>query len=93
MKKNLIDFYLSYVNDYLTVARMAEDHGISEDECSSLIEWGKMYHEERAKNFKYTITYIIGAKVFRETIKDSDWASAKDVCKTKGEFVSCICVE
>ena len=46
MKKEVIKFYVSYLNDYLTVSRMAEDYGITEEECMYLIDMGKKYHED-----------------------------------------------
>jgi len=48
MKKELIKFYLSWVNDYLTVKKMAEDYGIEEQECFFLINVGRKYHEQKA---------------------------------------------
>jgi hypothetical protein len=46
MKKELEKFYLSFVNDYLTVKKMAEDYGITDEECSILINIGRKYHNE-----------------------------------------------
>lgn len=54
MKQKLIDFYLVYVNDYLTIATMAEHYNIEENECRSLIELGKKYHEEIVERLKQT---------------------------------------
>ncbi len=41
-----IQFYLEYVNAYLTLARMASDHGISEDVARSIYAEGKRLHLE-----------------------------------------------
>ena len=38
MKQHLINFFLDYFNNYLTVTKMAEDYGITKDECDQLIE-------------------------------------------------------
>lgn len=45
MKQKLIDFYWDWVNHYLTTERMAEDYGITTDQCSQLIEMGRELHE------------------------------------------------
>lgn len=47
-QKFLRDLYLSYVNDYLTISFMAEQHGMfgNNDIMKSMIESGKMIHEE-----------------------------------------------
>lgn len=41
-----VQFYLEYVNDYLTIERMAEDHGISKDAASAIYADGKRLHRE-----------------------------------------------
>ena len=43
MKKKLISIYLEYLNDFLTVSRMAEYYGLSVEDMSTLIEMGKVY--------------------------------------------------
>lgn len=52
MKKALIDFYLDYINDFLTTERMAEYYGITKTECTRLIIMGKKYHEEKVQMYK-----------------------------------------
>ena len=52
MRQILIDFYLSYVNDYLTVELMAEHNEISEELCLKLITHGKTYHERNVELYK-----------------------------------------
>lgn len=44
MKQRLIDFYLDYFKNYLTVVKMAEDYRITFEECKQLIEIGRKYH-------------------------------------------------
>ena len=36
------NFYLSYVNDYLSISRMSEDYNISELKAEQLIDIGKL---------------------------------------------------
>lgn len=54
MKQRLIDFYLDWVNNYLTIERMSEDYGISILDCEYLINLGKDYHEQNVKNLRET---------------------------------------
>lgn len=49
MAEQLKSFYLEWVNDYLTVERMAGDHEISVDDAELFIELGRLYHEESIK--------------------------------------------
>lgn len=48
MKEKLADFYLEYVNNWLTVARYAEAHAMTDADCNALLRLGRQYHEERA---------------------------------------------
>lgn len=41
MKKQLIEFYLDWVNNYLSPAKMASDYGITESQCKTLINIGR----------------------------------------------------
>ena len=43
MKKQLIEMYLDYVNNFLTVQAWAEHHGIEEDDAHKIIEIGRKY--------------------------------------------------
>lgn len=52
MKKHLIEFYLSWVNDYLTVNQLAIDNNISIDLCNNLISVGRDLHESDCKDTK-----------------------------------------
>ncbi len=47
MKDKLIEFYMDYANNYLTVTKMAEDYGLSLQECKSLIEIGRKYYFDK----------------------------------------------
>lgn len=45
-KKSIIDFYLEFVNDFLTIERMAEYYEMTFEDCKYLIELGEKYHTE-----------------------------------------------
>lgn len=49
-KNSLIRFYLEYVNNFLTIARMAEYYEMPKEDCKYLISLGKKYNEELAAN-------------------------------------------
>lgn len=49
MKQHLINFFLDYFNNYLTVTKMAEDYELTVDECKQLIEIGRKYHYQSKK--------------------------------------------
>ena len=49
MKQKLIDFYLDWVNNYLSPSTMAEHYELSEEDCDVLIDMGRVYHEENVK--------------------------------------------
>jgi hypothetical protein len=45
-KNSLIRFYLEYVNNFLTIERMAEYYEMPKEDCRYIIELGKKYNEE-----------------------------------------------
>ncbi len=49
MKDTLIAFYLDWVNNYLTIEKMAEYNQLTKEETIELIYMGKRYHEESVK--------------------------------------------
>ena len=49
IKDEIIDFYLDYVNDYLSVDLIAEHNEISTQHANQLIEIGREMHEVRVK--------------------------------------------
>lgn len=53
MKQALINFYLEFVNDFITVQRMAEYYGIDGKDAEALIEMGRKYHEENVELLKF----------------------------------------
>lgn len=47
-----VRFYLDYVNNYLTVEKIAEHYGVSMGDAFLLIGKGRDLHEERVKALK-----------------------------------------
>ena len=47
MKNQLADFYLDFVNDFLTVEKFAAHHGMSTSHAAALINIGRELQEER----------------------------------------------
>lgn len=45
--KRAEDFYLSYVNDYLAISRMAEDYNLSEIQTEQLINLGRCINNNK----------------------------------------------
>ena len=45
MNKQLRDFYLDWFNNYLTVEKIAEHHGIGVDDAEALIKMGRYMHQ------------------------------------------------
>lgn len=46
-KKSLIDFYLEFVNNFLTIERMAEYYEMPVDDCKYLLQLGAKYESEK----------------------------------------------
>ena len=47
--KKLQEFYLSFVNDFITLGRFAEYHNLDIDDAETLIKLGKKYHERQVE--------------------------------------------
>ena len=45
MRSQLKEFYLDYVNNYLTITKIAEHHGITDNYAYNLITMGRAFHE------------------------------------------------
>lgn len=45
MRETLVKWYLEYVNDFITVERFAEYHGITQDQALVVIQLGKTLNE------------------------------------------------
>jgi hypothetical protein len=54
MKHKLIDFYLDFVNNYLTIGKFAEATNIPESDILVLLELGQKYNEEWLNRLKET---------------------------------------
>lgn len=52
MKQKLIDFYLDFFNNYLTIAKFSESNGLGEGMTLDLLEIGRKLHEENAERLK-----------------------------------------
>jgi len=53
MNKNaLIEFYLDYVNNYVSTARIAEDYGFTVEFARAAIAEGRRLHELRVEQEK-----------------------------------------
>ena len=50
MSNQLAAFYLDWVNNYLTVEKMAEHHNLTIAEAGLLIELGRAHHQEGLNN-------------------------------------------
>ena len=44
MSTQVIDFYLDWFNNYLTIDKIAEHHGIDVDDAKALINMGRYMH-------------------------------------------------
>lgn len=52
IREYLADFYLVYVNDFITREAFALAHSLTPTEAVQLLQMGMKFHEERATNFK-----------------------------------------
>lgn len=50
MAKQLQEFYLDWVNNYLTVEKMAEHNELTVEDTAILISLGRLCHEEGLNN-------------------------------------------
>lgn len=46
IKEHIISFYIDYVNNFLTIASMADYYHMSDSKVKELIELGRKYHFE-----------------------------------------------
>jgi len=49
MKKKLIDFYLDWVNDFLSVEKLAEYYSIEPGRAHRMIIAGRFFHNQKTK--------------------------------------------
>jgi len=50
MRTKLIDFYIDFLNNFLTLERMAEYYNLEPQDVLDLIKIGKKYFENNFKN-------------------------------------------
>ena len=50
--QKLIKMYLKYLNDFLTVERFAEWHGLDIEDARTIIDMGRKYHNRKAEIFE-----------------------------------------
>ena len=50
MSVQVIDFYLDWVNNYLTIEKIAEHHGLDVDDARALITMGRFMHHRHIKD-------------------------------------------
>ena len=50
MSNQLKEFYLDWVNNYLTVEKMAEHNELTVEDTATLINLGRSYHQESCDN-------------------------------------------
>lgn len=46
IRKNLIDVYLDWVNNFITIPAFADYYGVSESEAKAIIDLGRKLHDE-----------------------------------------------
>ena len=54
MKTTLANFYLEFINNYLTVAKFASAYDMAHDDALLLLALGRKFHEERVAIYKNT---------------------------------------
>jgi hypothetical protein len=54
MKIQLANFYLEFVNDFLTIGKFASYYDMTFDDAALLIALGAKFHEERVAIYKNT---------------------------------------
>lgn len=57
MKEKLIDLYIEFFNDFLSIDKFAEYHGITKEEAIELINIGRKYHIEKTDIQEYLTVY------------------------------------
>ena len=56
MSVQVIDFYLDWVNNYLTVEKLAEHHGLDVDDAKALISMGRYLHHRHVETMNREVT-------------------------------------
>tara|TARA_R110000764_G_scaffold233143_1_gene325869 strand:- start:499 stop:690 length:192 start_codon:yes stop_codon:yes gene_type:complete len=56
MSVQVIDFYLDWFNNYLTVDKIAEHHGLDVDDAKALISMGRYMHHRHVEMMNSEVT-------------------------------------
>lgn len=56
MSVQVIDFYLDWFNNYLTVEKLAEHHGLDVDDAKALISMGRYMHHRRVETMNREVS-------------------------------------
>lgn len=56
MKQQLIDFYIDWVNNFVSISSMADHYGLSDPQVRKLIDIGRELNDEAVKVKKLTIS-------------------------------------
>lgn len=48
IQQTLIDFYLEYVNDFISLQSFANSHSLARTDAEALLALGKKFHEENS---------------------------------------------
>ena len=46
IRKNLIDVYLDWINNFITIPAFADYYGLSESEAKAIIDLGRKLHDK-----------------------------------------------
>ena len=47
MKEQLIEFYLDWINNYLSIDTLEESHGLTEEDARKILTIGMKYHNQK----------------------------------------------
>ena len=56
MSVQVIDFYLDWFNNYLTVEKLAEHHGLDVDDAKALICMGRYMHDRHVETMNREVS-------------------------------------
>ncbi len=49
IKQELIDVYLDWMNNFISIPAFADYYGLSEKDAKVVLDLGRKYHEQKAK--------------------------------------------
>lgn len=56
MRQYLIDMYLDYINNWLTIEKFSEFYELTSEDAKKILELGKKYHEEYVAILKLKVS-------------------------------------